>query len=261
MQQLSKMRFAPDLLEGKVCLVTGGGTGMGRATAIEMARCGARIVVLGRRTAPIEDTAKIIREIGGNAIAISADIRMPNQIENAMLRIKDEFGQLDILVNNAGGQFVTPARELNNKGFETVIRNNSDRLLADDQGRRRSLHAGARRIDRVRDRLRPLRPERFRAYGRGARRRAGDDEDAGFRVGGIRHSPQLRCSRHHQDRRHGPLPDRTRAMAEAQPQCARTYGRRRGYFGRDHIPQFAAGEIRHGRGMVHRRRRNTAPRP
>jgi citronellol/citronellal dehydrogenase len=124
MQQLSKMRFAPDLLEGKVSLVTGGGTGMGRATAIEMARCGARIVVLGRRTAPIEDTAKIIREIGGNAIAISADIRMPNQIENAMLRIKDEFGQLDILVNNAGGQFVTPARELNNKGFETVIRNN-----------------------------------------------------------------------------------------------------------------------------------------
>jgi citronellol/citronellal dehydrogenase len=124
MQQLSKMRFAPDLLEGKVSLVTGGGTGMGRATAIEMARCGARIVVLGRRTAPIEDTAKIVREIGGNAIAISADIRMPNQIENAMLRIKDEFGQLDILVNNAGGQFVTPARELNNKGFETVIRNN-----------------------------------------------------------------------------------------------------------------------------------------
>ena len=124
MQQLSKMRFAPDLLEGKVCLVTGGGTGMGRATAIEMARCGARIVVLGRRTAPIEDTAKIIREIGGNAIAISADIRLPNQIEKAMLQIKDEYGRLDILVNNAGGQFVTPARELNNKGFETVIRNN-----------------------------------------------------------------------------------------------------------------------------------------
>jgi citronellol/citronellal dehydrogenase len=118
------MRFAPDLLEGKVALVTGGGTGMGRATAIEMARCGARIVVLGRRTGPIEDTAELIRKIGGTAIAISADIRLPDQIENAMQRIKDEFGQLDILVNNAGGQFVTPARELNNKGFETVIRNN-----------------------------------------------------------------------------------------------------------------------------------------
>lgn len=124
MQQLSKMRFAPDLLEDKVALVTGGGTGMGRATAIEMARCGARIAVLGRRAAPIEDTAKIIREIGGDAIAIPADIRLPDQIENAMRQIKNEFGGLDILVNNAGGQFVTPARELSNKGFETVIRNN-----------------------------------------------------------------------------------------------------------------------------------------
>jgi citronellol/citronellal dehydrogenase len=124
MQQLSKMRFAPDLLKDCVALVTGGGTGMGRATAIEMARCGADIVVLGRRDGPIEDCAAVIREIGGRAIALSADIRLPDQIENAMLRIKSEFGRLDILVNNAGGQFVTPARELNNKGFETVIRNN-----------------------------------------------------------------------------------------------------------------------------------------
>ncbi len=124
MQQLSKMRFAPDLLEGKVALVTGGGTGMGRATAIEMARCGARLVVLGRRPGPIEDTARVIREIGGNAMAIPADIRVPDQIDDAMGRIKQELGGLDILVNNAGGQFVTPARELSNKGFETVIRNN-----------------------------------------------------------------------------------------------------------------------------------------
>ena len=124
MQQPTKMRFAPDLLKDQFALITGGGTGMGRATALEMASCGARVALLGRRVEPIEDCAKAIRDAGGAAIAISADIREPEQIETAMQRIKQEFGQLDILVNNAGGQFVTPARELNNKGFETVIRNN-----------------------------------------------------------------------------------------------------------------------------------------
>lgn len=124
MQLTAKMRFAPDLLKDQVALVTGGGTGMGRATALEMAQSGARIVVLGRRPEPIEDCARIIREAGGEAIAISGDIRQPEQIEAAMTRIRQEFGKLNILVNNAGGQFVTPARELNNKGFETVIRNN-----------------------------------------------------------------------------------------------------------------------------------------
>jgi len=118
------MRFASDLLNGQVALVTGGGTGMGRATAIEMARCGADVVVLGRRAEPIEDCARVIGELGRKAVAIPTDIRLPEQIESAMQRIKSEFGRLDILVNNAGGQFVTPARELNNKGFETVIRNN-----------------------------------------------------------------------------------------------------------------------------------------
>ena len=120
----SRMRFAPDLLKGQIALVTGGGTGMGRATAIEMARCGARIAVLGRRIDPIESTAKVIRDAGGEAFAVSADIREPDLIERAMEKIKAEFGGLNILVNNAGGQFVTPARELSNKGFETVIRNN-----------------------------------------------------------------------------------------------------------------------------------------
>jgi NAD(P)-dependent dehydrogenase (short-subunit alcohol dehydrogenase family) len=124
MQHATKMRFAPDLLADKVALVTGGGTGMGRATAVEMARCGARIVALGRRAEPIEDCAKAIRGFGGEAIALTCDIRDADRIEAVMSEIKRAYGKLDILVNNAGGQFVTPARDLSNKGFETVIRNN-----------------------------------------------------------------------------------------------------------------------------------------
>ncbi|WP_398473366.1 SDR family NAD(P)-dependent oxidoreductase, partial [Tardiphaga sp.] len=118
------MRFASDLLKGQVALVTGGGTGMGRATAVEMARSGADIALIGRRAEPIENCAEFIRQLGRKVVAVPADIRAPEQIDFAMQRIKKDFGRLDILVNNAGGQFVTPARELNNKGFETVIRNN-----------------------------------------------------------------------------------------------------------------------------------------
>jgi citronellol/citronellal dehydrogenase len=124
MAELAKMRFAPDLLHGKVALVTGGGTGMGRATAIELARCGAGVAVLGRRAEPLDSCAADIRALGGAALAITADIREPEQIESAMLGIKHQFGCLDILVNNAGGQFIAPARDLTNKGFETVIHNN-----------------------------------------------------------------------------------------------------------------------------------------
>src|SRR5215510_2761746 len=119
MSVVSKMRFAQDLLQGKVALVTGGGTGMGRATAIELARCGASVAVLGRRLKPLRDCAEDIRSLGGNALAMPADIREAEQIEIAMGRIKQAFGKLDILVNNAGGQFVAPARDLSNKGFET----------------------------------------------------------------------------------------------------------------------------------------------
>ena len=124
MNEIPKMRFAPDLLRDKVALVTGGGTGMGRATAIELARCGARVAVLGRRPDPLQSCVAEIRTLGGDALTLTADIRESAQIEISMRRIKEEFGKLDILVNNAGGQFVAPARDLSNKGFETVIRNN-----------------------------------------------------------------------------------------------------------------------------------------
>lgn len=121
---LQRMRFADDLLTGKVALVTGGGTGIGRATATELARCGAAVAVLGRRLEPLQDCANELGALGARALAIPADIRDAEAVETAMGRIKQELGKLDILVNNAGGQFVAPARELSNKGFETVIRNN-----------------------------------------------------------------------------------------------------------------------------------------
>ena len=117
-------RYAPDLMAGQVALVTGSGSGMGRATALEMASCGARMVLFARREEPLEETAEMIRAAGGEAFVVPGDTRDEDSIETAMGRIKDHYGQLDVLVNNAGGQYIAAARDITNKGFEAVIRNN-----------------------------------------------------------------------------------------------------------------------------------------
>ncbi len=117
-------RYAPDLMAGQVALVTGSGSGMGRATALEMAACGARLALFARREEPLEETAEMIRAAGGEAFVVPGDTRYEDSIEVAMGRIKEHYGQLDVLVNNAGGQYIASARDITNKGFEAVIRNN-----------------------------------------------------------------------------------------------------------------------------------------
>ena len=117
-------RFAPDLMAGQVALVTGSGSGMGRATALEMAACGAALALVGRRREPLEETAAMIRDGGGAAFVVPGDIRDEHSIDAAMDAIGGEYGRLDVLVNNAGGQYISAARDITNKGFEAVIRNN-----------------------------------------------------------------------------------------------------------------------------------------
>ena len=89
-------------LKGKVAIVTGSGTGLGRGIALMFAREGASVVVNGRRPEPIEATAKAITEAGGRALAISADVTVSADIQRLIQTTVDAFGQLDILVNNAG---------------------------------------------------------------------------------------------------------------------------------------------------------------
>lgn len=117
-------RFAPSLMLGQVALVTRSGSGMGRATALEMAFCGAKLALFARREAPLQQTAEMIRSQGGEALVITGDIRDEGSVAAAMRRIKENYGQLGVLVNNAGGQYVAAARDITNKGFEAVIRNN-----------------------------------------------------------------------------------------------------------------------------------------
>jgi citronellol/citronellal dehydrogenase len=111
--------LAPDANAGKVALVTGGGTGIGRATAVELARTGAKIVVCGRRAEPLE---AVQAELGEDSLAVPTDVREPEQVVALVDRALEHFGRIDVLVNNAGGQFLAPAEEISLKGWRAVHR-------------------------------------------------------------------------------------------------------------------------------------------
>ncbi len=114
--------FAPGLLEGQVVIVTGGGSGLGRATAIELTACGAHVVVAGRRLEPLEETASLCED--GRCEPVVCDIREEEQVATLVQGALDRHGRIDTLVNNAGGQYMTPAEDITSKGFDTVVRLN-----------------------------------------------------------------------------------------------------------------------------------------
>src|SRR3984893_4336753 len=122
--------FAPGLLSGQVALVTGGGTGLGKATALEMARCGAAVMIAGRRTEMLEATVAQAAEEGAGAIDwASGDVRERDGAQRLIEAVLERHGRLDVLVNNAGGQYFTPAELIAAKGWRAVWRLNVDGML------------------------------------------------------------------------------------------------------------------------------------
>jgi citronellol/citronellal dehydrogenase len=109
--------FAPDMLAGRAVLVTGGGTGLGRAAAAELVRCGASVVICGRRSEVLSATAS---EIG--AAWVAGDVR--SDAARLVDFTLERFGRLDALVNNAGGQYFVPAEAIEPKGWRAVHRLN-----------------------------------------------------------------------------------------------------------------------------------------
>ena len=113
--------FAPGLLDNQVIVVTGGGSGLGRATAIELSALGARVIVTGRRREPLDETVSLCE---GACEAHVCDIREEDQVDTFVDGVVERHGRVDTLVNNAGGQYMSPAEDISSKGFETVVRLN-----------------------------------------------------------------------------------------------------------------------------------------
>ena len=112
----------PDANAGRVALVTGGGTGIGRATALELAATGARVVVCGRREEPLAQVRGEVERLGAECLAVPADLREPDDVDRVVDAALDRFEAIDVLVNNAGGQYSAPAEEISDNGWRAVER-------------------------------------------------------------------------------------------------------------------------------------------
>ena len=123
--------FAQGLLSDRVALVTGGGTGLGKATAVELARCGASVTIAGRRSEVLEQAAAEIAELTGadSVDWLAGDIRERTQARELIETVLERRGRLDVLVNNAGGQFFSPAELIVAKGWRAVWRLNVEGML------------------------------------------------------------------------------------------------------------------------------------
>ena len=113
--------FAPGVLDGRVALVTGGGTNLGKAAATELARCGASVVIAGRREEVLEASTA---EIGPACSYVAGDVREPDGARAIVTAALESHGRLDVLLNNAGGQYFVPAEGITTKGWRAVSRLN-----------------------------------------------------------------------------------------------------------------------------------------
>lgn len=113
--------FKPDILKGKVALLTGGGSGIGYEISEQLGRHGASIAIMGRRKQVVDSAVSSLQSLGIQAIGVAGDVRKRDDIARVLESTIKHFGKLDILVNAAAGNFLVSAEDLTPKGFQTVI--------------------------------------------------------------------------------------------------------------------------------------------
>lgn len=114
--------FQAGLLKDRVVLVTGGGTGLGRAMGERFVELGARLAVCGRRQEVVEQAAAdIAHATGGETLALPCDVRQPEQVEALLDAVIERFGHIDALVNNAAGNFISPTERLSTRAVDAVL--------------------------------------------------------------------------------------------------------------------------------------------
>ena len=113
--------LAEGTFDGRVAIVTGGGSGLGRALALELARLGAGVAVAGRRPEPLAETVRLIEARGGRGLAQPTDVRDPDAVDALVDATVSGLGRVDVLVNNAAGNFVVRAEDLSPNGWRAVV--------------------------------------------------------------------------------------------------------------------------------------------
>ena len=113
--------FSPDLLKDQVVIITGGGTGIGLATAKRLGELGAKVAIGSRNSANLEQGSAELRHAGLDPLVVQVDVRLPDQVDEMAARVVKHFGRIDVLVNNAAGNFVCRAEELSPNGWNAVI--------------------------------------------------------------------------------------------------------------------------------------------
>jgi len=117
-------QFRSGSFAGKIALITGAGSGIGRCCAHELASLGAKVILLGRDVAKLDCVVAEIREDGGSADLVICDIREEQAVRQVVEQIVTHHGRVDLLVNNAGGQFPAPLESISAKGWQVVLNTN-----------------------------------------------------------------------------------------------------------------------------------------